>query len=327
MTYQCSCQWSMAAYAPSASSRHVFEGDGPHGECRSYGYDLLRWFPLLWAVDVGWEQATEREAAALVGWLRAAQNPQRKRSRPGGYPARSVNPKTGKPVPASGYTPATSAHNLTVVHGFYLTVVHGFYEFHRHFGRGPVVNPVPESGSRRRALARVSPIEAPGKFRGDGCGPRCSLGRSGRCPTRSGTSCSRGWAATATMPCWPAGFPPGEGGGTAGRRPGRHRPAGREAVGGLQGHTATAGGSRVASGPGPPGRLPRRGGPAGRKRAGLAGKARQAPAADLLRCPTGCAARQRVPGDELDPARPAAHRGHPDGRARSCIRCNTPGPA
>jgi integrase len=125
--------------------------------CRSYGYDLLRWFRLLWAVDVGWEQATEREAAALVGWLRAAQNPQRKRSRPGGYPAGSVNPKTGKPVPASGYTPATTAHNLTVVHGF--------YEFHRHFGRGPVVNPVPESRSRRRALAHVSPIEAPGKFR------------------------------------------------------------------------------------------------------------------------------------------------------------------
>src|SRR6266568_2414011 len=125
--------------------------------CRSYGYDLLRWFRLLWAVDVGWEQATEREAAALVGWLRAAQNPQRKRSRPGGYPTGSVNPKTGKPVPSAGYTSATTAHNLTVVHGF--------YESHRHFGRGPVVNPVPESRSRRRALAHVSPIEAPGKFR------------------------------------------------------------------------------------------------------------------------------------------------------------------
>ena len=44
-------------------------------------------------------------------------------------------------------------------------MVHGLYEFHRHFGRGPVVNPVPESTSRRRALAHVSPIEAPGKFR------------------------------------------------------------------------------------------------------------------------------------------------------------------
>jgi hypothetical protein len=41
---------------------------------RSYGYDLLRWFRLLWALDVGWEQATEAEVAALVGWLRAARN-------------------------------------------------------------------------------------------------------------------------------------------------------------------------------------------------------------------------------------------------------------
>ncbi|MFI6935517.1 tyrosine-type recombinase/integrase [Streptomyces sp. NPDC050287] len=37
--------------------------------------------------------------------------------------------------------------------------MHGFYAFHLHFGRGPVVNPVPDSRSRRRALAHVSPIE------------------------------------------------------------------------------------------------------------------------------------------------------------------------
>jgi len=125
--------------------------------CRSYGHDLLRWFRLLWAVDVGWEQATERDAATLVGWLRVARNPQRKRRMPGGHPAGSVNPKTGKPVPASGYTPATIAHNLTAVHGF--------YAFHRHFGRGPAINPVPENKSRRAALAHASPIEAPARFR------------------------------------------------------------------------------------------------------------------------------------------------------------------
>ncbi|GLW35218.1 hypothetical protein Areg01_81540 [Actinoplanes regularis] len=56
---------------------------------RSYGYDLLRWFRLLWALDVGREQATEAEVAALVGWLRTA----RTRSdgagtRPGTSPAR-----------------------------------------------------------------------------------------------------------------------------------------------------------------------------------------------------------------------------------------------
>jgi integrase len=132
-------------------------GDASSLTCRSYGHDLLRWFRLLWAVDVGWEQATDREAAALVGWLRSARNPQRRRSKPGGYPAGSVNPTTGKPVPASGYAAATIAHNLSVVHGF--------YAFHRHFGRGPVLNPVPENKSRRAALAHVSPIEAPGRFR------------------------------------------------------------------------------------------------------------------------------------------------------------------
>ena len=29
---------------------------------RSYGMDLLRWFPFLWAVGVGWDQATRVEA-------------------------------------------------------------------------------------------------------------------------------------------------------------------------------------------------------------------------------------------------------------------------
>lgn len=128
-------------------------GDVSPLTCRSYGYDLLRWYRLLWAVDVGWEQATEAEVAALVGWLRSARNPQRQRRREGGYPAGSVNPKTGKPRLAAGYTAATIAHNLSVVHGF--------YAFHMHFGRGPVVNPVPGSRARRAALAHRSPLEVP----------------------------------------------------------------------------------------------------------------------------------------------------------------------
>lgn len=128
-------------------------GDASPLTCRSYGHDLLRWFRLLWAVDVGWEQATEAEVAALVGWLRSAPNPQRQRRREGGHPPGSVNPRTGKPILAAGYAPRTIAHNLSVVHGF--------YAFHRHFGLGPVVNPVPESKSRRRALAHTSPIELP----------------------------------------------------------------------------------------------------------------------------------------------------------------------
>jgi integrase len=128
-------------------------GDASPLTGRSYGHDLLRWFRLLWAVDVGWEQATEAEVATLVGWLRSAPNPQRRRRREGRYPPGSVNPKTGKPVLAAGYAPTTIAHNLSVIHGF--------YAFHRHFGLGPVVNPVPDSKSRRRALAHTSPIELP----------------------------------------------------------------------------------------------------------------------------------------------------------------------
>ncbi|MFI0928409.1 hypothetical protein ACH4TP_31525 [Streptomyces sp. NPDC021012] len=51
-------------------------GDVSPLTCRSYGFDLLRWYRVLWALDVGWEQATEAETAALVGWLRSARNPQ-----------------------------------------------------------------------------------------------------------------------------------------------------------------------------------------------------------------------------------------------------------
>ncbi|RMI42836.1 site-specific integrase [Actinomadura harenae] len=127
-------------------------GDASPLTCRSYGHDLLRWFRLLWALDVGWEQATEAETVALVGWLRTARNPQRRRSRADALPAGTVNPTTGKPLLAAGYAPRTIAHNLSVVHGF--------YAFHQHGGAGPLVNPVPESKARRNALAHRSPIEA-----------------------------------------------------------------------------------------------------------------------------------------------------------------------
>ncbi|WP_220135652.1 tyrosine-type recombinase/integrase [Nocardia gipuzkoensis] len=133
--------------------RDLLLGDVSPLTCRSYGHDLLRWFRLLWALDVGWEQATETETSALVGWLRIARNPQRRRRREDGLPPGSVHPKTGKVLLGSGYAPRTIAHNLSVVHGF--------YAFHLHFARGPVVNPVPESKARRRALAHRSAIEPP----------------------------------------------------------------------------------------------------------------------------------------------------------------------
>lgn len=137
--------------------RDLALGDASALTGRSYGYDLLRWFRVLWAVDVGWEQATEAETTAMVGWLRAAPNPQRRRSRPDSMPAGVINPKTGKTTLQAGYAPRTIAHALTVVHGF--------YAFHQHYGRGPVVNPVPESRDRRARLAHRSPLEAPAPTR------------------------------------------------------------------------------------------------------------------------------------------------------------------
>ncbi|MFC5830977.1 site-specific integrase [Nonomuraea insulae] len=51
--------------------------------CRSHAYGLLRWFRLLWILEVHWERATEADVAAMVGWLRSAPNPQRRRRTPG----------------------------------------------------------------------------------------------------------------------------------------------------------------------------------------------------------------------------------------------------
>lgn len=106
---------------------------------------------------MAWDRATETETAVLVGWLRRADNPQRRRTQPAAARQGGINQRTGKPEPAAGYAPATIAHALTVVFGF--------YEFHLHFGRGPLVNPVPENKARRAALAHRSPLEQRGPFR------------------------------------------------------------------------------------------------------------------------------------------------------------------
>jgi integrase len=117
---------------------------------RSYGFGMLRWFRLLWLLDVAWERATEAETAVLTGWLRTAPNPQRQRRNPQSPPPGTINPRTGKPYLSPGYAPTTINHALSVVSGF--------YTFHAHYGRGPVVNPVPASPQRRRALSHLSPL-------------------------------------------------------------------------------------------------------------------------------------------------------------------------
>jgi integrase len=124
---------------------------------RSYGHDLLRWWRLLRLVEVGWERATRSEVELLVGWMRIARNPQRERNNGARGVAGSVNLRTGKPTLGAGYAPATVNHALSVLSAF--------YAFHMHFGRGPLVNPVPMNADRRRVLTHRSPINPEVRFR------------------------------------------------------------------------------------------------------------------------------------------------------------------
>ncbi len=119
--------------------------------CRSYGHDLLRWWRLLDLVQVAWDLASRSEVELLVGYLRSSPNPQRERQRVDVAPAGSVNLRTGKPSLSAGYRSSTINHSLSVLSSF--------YAFHRRFGRGPLLNPVPVSPERRRLLAHRSPLE------------------------------------------------------------------------------------------------------------------------------------------------------------------------
>ncbi|WP_251039366.1 tyrosine-type recombinase/integrase [Arthrobacter sp. ISL-72] len=113
---------------------------------RSYGNDLLRWWRVLQLIGVPWDKADRLEVEVLVGWMRSAVNPQRRQNG-----TRLMNPRTGKRPLAEGYAPATINHALAVLASF--------YAFHARFGRGPVMNPVPESPGRRARLAHRSPME------------------------------------------------------------------------------------------------------------------------------------------------------------------------
>lgn len=80
---------------------------------RSYGNDLLRWWRVLQLVGVTWDEAGRLEIEVMVGWMRAAVNPQRRGGRAG-----SVNPRTGKRALSAGYAPATINHALNVLSSF-----------------------------------------------------------------------------------------------------------------------------------------------------------------------------------------------------------------
>ena len=129
---------------------------------RSYGMDLLRWFRFLWAIGVGWDQATRVEARDFCRWLQVAVEPTRPHWRhPDDDLARSgrscsasgVNAVTGKAGRGEHYEAATVAHCETVLRGF--------YDFHLEAGTGPMVNPFPLSRHRsgERAHAHHNPME------------------------------------------------------------------------------------------------------------------------------------------------------------------------
>lgn len=149
--------------------------------CRSYGYDLLRWFHLLWMLDVEWDRATGSEVDILVGWLKSAPNPQRQRLRRSGSVPGTVNARTGKPVLGEGYSPRTINHALSVVHGF--------YAFHTHCGRGQSSIRCP----RRGLVVRRSLTAARSRSRRRSGVPDCGNGSFRPRRVRFRTLCGTSW--------------------------------------------------------------------------------------------------------------------------------------
>lgn len=123
---------------------------------RAYAYGLLRWYRVLWQLQVPWDRATRSEADALVGYLRNGVNPQRARRR-GGIAPGSVNLRTGKASLGTGYSASGINHTLSVVRGFYV--------FHAESGSGPVLNPIPGNPAAAQARRHRSPLMPAPVFR------------------------------------------------------------------------------------------------------------------------------------------------------------------
>lgn len=166
----------------------------PETTQRSYGMDLLRWFRFLWALGVGWDQATGVEARDLCRWLQIADKPVRPHwrhldgdvaavARSGAGPG--VNAVTGKAVRGSRYAAATMAHCETVLRGF--------YEFNLEAGTGPMVNPFPLVRCRGagRVDAHHNPMSRSSGIAAAGIGRRWWIGRRGVFRMSGSTSCSR----------------------------------------------------------------------------------------------------------------------------------------
>ena len=151
---------------------------------RSYGMDLLRWFRFLWAVGVGWDQATRVEARDFCRWLQvdgqagaaalAVSRLAALRDRVRRPAAATANAVTGKPSRGGRYEAATVAHCESVLRGF--------YDFHLEAGTGPMVNPFPLARHRRpgRANAHHNPMEPFGGQRSGRYRPKV-VARAPRC--------------------------------------------------------------------------------------------------------------------------------------------------
>jgi len=125
--------------------------------------DLLRWFRFLWAIGIGWDEATRAEARDFCRWLQVAGKPAAPHWRyPGGdapgvgaarAEAGTPNPVTGKRSPGQGYDASTVAHCESVLRGF--------YDFHLEAETGPMVNPFPLSAHRHagRSHAHHNPMD------------------------------------------------------------------------------------------------------------------------------------------------------------------------
>lgn len=151
-----------ATVAPAGAYLRELAGCGrPAATQRSYGMDLLRWFRFLWAVEIGWDQATRVEARDFCSWIQLADKPTRPHWRypnggaPGITTARTQpgapNSVTGKPSPGRKYATATVVHCESVLRGF--------YDFHLEAGSGPMVNPFPLVRRGGRVNAHHNPLE------------------------------------------------------------------------------------------------------------------------------------------------------------------------
>lgn len=136
----------------SAFLRDLLACGSSAASCRSYGFDLLRWFRFLTAVDVAWHRAQRGDVRDFVLWLRVCHNPARDRHRHDAPAPGAVNPRTGKTSLRAGYAPATINHAVSVMSAF--------YEFHLLSGQGPVVSPVPpQARDGHRLQGHHNPLE------------------------------------------------------------------------------------------------------------------------------------------------------------------------